>query len=90
MEDMTDLIVLSDDEGNEVEVEIVTRLEIEDVEYFIVSPVESDDEEPIFTALKVVYDEEGEEFFETVDNDVEIAMIEEAYSVIFDDEEELN
>lgn len=90
MEDMTDLIVLSDDEGNEVEVEIVTRLEIEDVEYFIVSPVESDEEEPIFTALKVVYDEEGEEFFETVDDDVEIAMIEEAYSVIFDDEEDLN
>ena len=90
MEDMTDLIVLSDDEGNEVEVEIVTRLEIEDVEYFIVSPVESDEEEPIFTALKVVYDDEGEEFFETVDNDVEIAMIEEAYSVIFDDEEDLN
>ncbi|NLB21349.1 MAG: DUF1292 domain-containing protein [Clostridium sp.] len=90
MEDMTDLIVLSDDEGNEVEVEIVTRLEIEAVEYFIVSPVESDEEEPIFTALKVVYDDEGEEFFETVDDDVEIAMIEEAYSVIFDDEEDLN
>ncbi len=90
MEDMTDLIVLSDDEGNEVEVEIVTRLEIEAVEYFIVSPVESDEEEPIFTALKVVYDEEGEEFFETVDDDAEIAMIEEAYSVIFDDEEDLN
>lgn len=90
MEDMTDLIVLSDDEGNEVEVEIVTRLEIEAVEYFIVSPVESDEEELIFTALKVVYDEEGEEFFETVDDDAEIAMIEEAYSVIFDDEEDLN
>ncbi len=86
MEDMTDLIVLTDDEGNEVEVEIVTKLEIEDVEYFIVSPVDTDEEEPIFTALKVVYDEEGEEFFETVDDDVEIAMIEEAYSVIFDEE----
>lgn len=86
MEDMTDLIVLTDDEGNEVEVEIVTRLEIEEVEYFIVSPVDSDEEDPVFTALKVVYDEEGEEFFETVDDDVEIAMIEEAYSVIFDED----
>ena len=47
MEDMTDLIVLTDDEGNEVEVEVVTRLEIEDVEYFIVSPVESDEEDDI-------------------------------------------
>ncbi|HCW74803.1 DUF1292 domain-containing protein [Proteiniclasticum sp.] len=86
MEDMTDLIVLTDDEGNEVEVEIVTRLEIEEVEYFIVSPVDSDEEDPVFTALKVVYDEEGTEFFETVDDDVEIAMIEEAYSVIFDED----
>lgn len=86
MEDMTDLIVLTDDEGNEVEVEIVTRLEIEEVEYFIVSPVDSDEEDPVFTALKVVYDEEGTEFFETVDDDVEIAMIEEAYNVIFDED----
>ena len=86
MEDMTDLIVLTDDDGNEVEVEIVTRMEIEDVEYFIVSPVDSDEEEPVFTALKVVYDEEGTEYFETVDDDVEIAMIEEAYSVLFDED----
>jgi uncharacterized protein YrzB (UPF0473 family) len=86
MEDMTDLIVLTDEDGNEVEVEVVTRMEIEDVEYFIVSPVESDEEEPIFTAMKVVYDEEGNEFFETVDDDVEIAMIEEAYSVMFDED----
>ncbi|HSR04747.1 MAG TPA: DUF1292 domain-containing protein [Proteiniclasticum sp.] len=86
MEDMTDLIVLTDEDGNEVEVEVVTRMEIEDVEYFIVSPVDSDEEEPIFTAMKVVYDEEGNEFFETVDDDVEIAMIEEAYSVMFDED----
>ena len=86
MEDMTDLIVLTDEDGNEVEVEVITRMEIEDVEYFIVSPVDSDEEEPIFTAMKVVYDEEGNEFFETVDDDVEIAMIEEAYSVMFDED----
>ena len=86
MEDMTDLIVFTDEDGNEVEVEVLTRMEIEDVEYFIVSPVDSDEEEPIFTAMKVVYDEEGNEFFETVDDDVEIAMIEEAYSVMFDED----
>jgi len=86
MDDMTDLIVLTDEDGKEVEVEVVTRLEIEDVEYYIVSPVDSSEEDPVFTALKVVYDEEGNELFETVDDDVEIAMIEEAYNVIFDEE----
>ncbi|HSP47276.1 MAG TPA: DUF1292 domain-containing protein [Clostridiaceae bacterium] len=86
MEDMTDIILLTDDEGNEVEVEVVTRLEIEDVEYYIVSPV-GEDEEPVFTALRVEYDEDGNEFFQSVEDDVEIAMIEEAYSMIFDDEE---
>ena len=86
MDDMTDLIVLTDEDGNEVEVEVVTRLEIEDVEYYIVSPVDSSEEDPVFTALKVVYDKEGNELFETVDDDVEIAMIEEAYNVIFDEE----
>lgn len=90
MEDMTDIIVLTGEDGKEIEVEIVTRMEIEDTEYYIVSPMDLEKgEEPIYTALKVVYDENNTEYFETVDNDVEIAMIEEAYNLIFD-EEELN
>ena len=87
MEDMTDIIVLTGEDGKEIEVEIVTRLEVEDVEYYIVSPLDEEEEEPIYTALKVVYDEDNTEYFETVDNDVEIAMIEEAYYLIFNDEE---
>ncbi|NLC67033.1 MAG: DUF1292 domain-containing protein [Clostridium sp.] len=87
MEDMTDIIVLTGEDGKEIEVEIVTRLEVEDVEYYIVSPLDEEEEEPIYTALKVVYDEDNTEYFETVDNDVEIAMIEEAYNLIFNDEE---
>ena len=87
MEDMTDIIVLTGEDGKEIEVEIVTRLEVEDVEYYIVSPLDEEEEEPIYTALKVVYDEDNTEYFETVDNDVEIAMIEEAYNLILNDEE---
>ena len=87
IEDMTDIIVLTGEDGKEIEVEIVTRLEVEDVEYYIVSPLDEEEEEPIYTALKVVYDEDNTEYFETVDNDVEIAMIEEAYNLIFNDEE---
>lgn len=88
MEDMTDIIVLTGEDGKEIEVEVVTRLEIEDVEYYIVSPMDvEEEEEPVYTALKVVYDEDNTEYFETVDNDVEIAMIEEAYNLIFNDEE---
>ncbi|WP_055071046.1 DUF1292 domain-containing protein [Clostridium massiliamazoniense] len=83
MQNDLETIVLMDEEGNEVEFRVVTKLDIEENEYFILSP--SDDDE-VVVAMKVVEDEEGNEGLVPVDNDFEIEMIEEAYSTIMSEE----
>ena len=79
-----DLIVLTDEDGNEFEVEVIDRVEVEGNEYFIVRPVE---EEEVYTALRVEIDENGEEMFATVDSDEEMEAVEEAFSLALMDED---
>ncbi|WBW99609.1 DUF1292 domain-containing protein [Oceanirhabdus sp. W0125-5] len=79
-------VTLLDEEGNEVEFEVVTKLDIEEVEYFIVIPKDEDVEEAI--ALKLVYDEDGEELFVPVEEEHELMMVSEAYEILFEEEEE--
>ncbi|MFR5264008.1 DUF1292 domain-containing protein [Clostridium sp.] len=83
MQNDLETIVLMDEEGNEVEFRVVTKLDIEDDEYFILSPSEDDE---VVVAMKVVEDEEGNEGLVPVENDFEIEMIEEAYSTIMSEE----
>lgn len=84
MENVVDLIVLTDEDGNEFEVEVIDRVEVEGNEYFIVRPVE---EEEVYTALRVEIDESGEEMFATVDSDEEMEAVEEAFSLALMDED---
>ncbi|NLB23442.1 MAG: DUF1292 domain-containing protein [Clostridium sp.] len=84
MENVVDLIVLTDEDGNEFEVEVIDRVEVEGNEYFIVRPVE---EEEVYTALRVEIDENGEEMFATVDSDEEMEAVEEAFSLALMDED---
>lgn len=84
MENVVDLIVLTDEDGNEFEVEVIERVEVEGNEYFIVRPVE---EEDVYTALRVEIDEDGAEVFATVDSDEELEAVEEAYTLALMDEE---
>ncbi|MGL5615625.1 MAG: DUF1292 domain-containing protein [Sarcina sp.] len=83
MQNDLETIVLMDEEGNEVEFRVVTKLDIEENEYFILAP---EGEEDVVVAMKVVEDEEGNEGLEPVENDFEIEMIEEAYSTIMAEE----
>lgn len=77
-------LVLMDEEGNEIEFNVITKLDIENEEYFILSP---EGEEDVNIAMKVVEDEDGNEVLANVEDDMEIEMIEEAYATLFLDEE---
>ena len=72
-------IVLVDEEGIETTFNVVTKLDIEEKEYFLLSPEGEED--------VVVQDEDGEETLAPVENDFEIEMIEEAYATLFAEEE---
>jgi uncharacterized protein YrzB (UPF0473 family) len=74
-------ILLYDENGDEVEFEVVTKLDIEDKEYVIVTPLDEDSDDAI--ALRIEKGEDGEEVLVTVEDDEEFEMIEEAYETLF-------
>lgn len=83
-------IQLFDEEGNEINLNVIAFFDMvnpeteEKSEYVIVQEEGYEDENPF--ALKVVKDEEGNDMFELIDNEVELAAIEEAYNTIFIEE----
>ena len=84
-------IQLFDEDGNEINLNVIAFFDMvnpeteEKSEYVIVQEVGYEDENPF--ALKVVKDGDNEDMFELIDNEVELAAIEEAYNTIFMDEE---
>ena len=80
-----------DEEGNEVKFNVVAFFDIvnpetdEKNEYVIV--YEDGYSEDDAFALKVINGEDGEELLEAIDNEVELAAVQEAYNTIFIDEE---
>jgi len=74
-------ILLYDENGDEVEFEVITKLDIEDKEYVIVTPLKEDSDDAI--ALRIDKGEDGEEVLVTVEDDDEFEMIEEAYETLF-------
>ncbi|MBI6873945.1 MULTISPECIES: DUF1292 domain-containing protein [Clostridium] len=90
MENDVTSIVLNDEDGNEIEFEVITKMDIEDKEYVVVVPKDSDEEstdEAI--VLRIDKDEEGNEILVTVEDDDEFAIVSEAYETLFS-EDELN
>lgn len=74
-------IFLYDEDGEEVEFEVVTKLDIEGREYVIVTPMDEDTEDAI--ALRIDKDEDGNEVLVTVEDDKEFELIEETYETLF-------
>lgn len=75
-----DIYTLTDEEGNENKFELQGSLEIDDVTYLALMPIDETDDE--FVILKVTTDEDGEEILITIDDDDEFDRI----ADIFQDE----
>jgi len=80
MDNFIEKITLTDEEGNEIEFDVITKLDIEDNEYFIVVP--SDEDELDAVALKVIKDEEGNEVLVSVEDEEEFNLVAEAYEAL--------
>ena len=76
-----DFIVITDDEGNEFELEHLDTAELGDSLYmaFLPADIDEDDEEFGMIILKVV-EENGEELFVTIDDDEELEAAYELFS----------
>ena len=85
MDNNVETILLNDEEGNEIEFDVLTKLDIEDREYLIVAPTGEEDIDAI--ALRIDKDAEGNDILVTIEDDEEFEMISEAYETIFSEED---
>lgn len=86
------ILVLVDEDGEEHEFELLAELEIEDQSYRVLIPVDEDEEvdeeeEVEVVILKVVYDEEGNEFLGDIEDDEEWEKVADAWQELADSED---
>ena len=85
----SDYITVTDEDGNQLELELIMSFEVDDRSYMAFFPADMSEDDPDYgyVILRVI-EENGEEIFATVDDDSEL---EEAYktfmTLLLDDEE---
>ena len=86
-----DFITIADEDGNEFDLEILDVLEMDGVSYTVFVPAnidEMDVNDPDYGWIFLRNREEnGEEFFDTIDDDEELNRVYELYNQILDAEE---
>lgn len=90
MEENTNIISLTDEEGVERQFEVVTLLKVEDTEYAILYGIDESESEEDDSAVvfRIGKDEEGEDILEVVEDDEEFEKVAEVYQEWLDEEEE--
>lgn len=83
-----DYFTLTDEDGNEIEFEMIAQCEKDGNRYFAMIPVEEDQKDGDiceYIVLKLT-EEDGEEFFVTVDDDDELDEIADYFDDLFSQE----
>ena len=82
-------ITIEDDEGNEFELEHLSTLEFEGVEYMVFLPADMSEDDPDYGFIILQVEEvDGEEQFASVDDDEKLQRIYDYYmQTLFADEE---
>ncbi len=83
-EEYDDVVVMTDDEGNEFLYDIAARIEKNDSEYVVLVPQDENDDEVVILK-SVIVDDETEELVPEEDEDVTDAVFEE-FKQLFADE----
>lgn len=86
-----DLITIADDEGNEFELEILDTLELDGQSYTVFVPANIDEMDVNDPDYGMIFlrnrEENGEEFFDSIDDDDELDRVYTYYQTILDAEE---
>jgi uncharacterized protein YrzB (UPF0473 family) len=89
------ILVLVDEDGEEHEFELLAELDIDDQSYRVLIPFSEEeeeadeDEEVEVVILKVVYDEEGNEFLGDIEDDEEWEKVADAWQELADSEDDI-
>ena len=86
----SDLVTIIDDEGNEFELEVIESMDYNGQTYMAFLPADMSEDDPDygFILLRVVEDENGEEVFESIDDEDELQDVYERFMVLLYDDEE--
>ena len=87
----SDFITIIDDDGEEFELEVLDTMDYNGQTYTAFLPANMDEDDPDYgiIILRSVIDENGDEIFESIDDDKELQDVYEHFAVLlFDDEEE--
>ncbi len=87
-----DIITIADDEGNQYELEILDVLDVDGVSYTVFVPADIDKMDVNDPDYGLIFlrnrEENGEEFFDSVDDQEELDRIYELYQQLIEAEEE--
>ena len=86
-----DYITIIDDDGQEFELEVLDTMDYNGETYMAFLPADMDENDPDYgiIILRVTQDENGEEIFESIDDEEQLQDVYEHFMVLlFDDEEE--
>ncbi|WP_427339142.1 DUF1292 domain-containing protein [Caloranaerobacter sp. DY30410] len=83
MTDKHETIILIDDEGNEIEFEVIATFDIEDREYAVLLPVNEEEDEAYI--LKIEYDEDGNMILVNIEDKSEFDDAVAVYEAIIDE-----
>ncbi|MDO4482938.1 MAG: Holliday junction resolvase RuvX [Clostridia bacterium] len=89
MEEANGIVELIDEEGNTVEFEHMATMEHEGKYYIVLYPItEEEDEDEGFVILEIAQDEEGNEFYASVEDDQLADMLAEKFLALLEEEGE--
>ena len=89
MENEREFFTLTDEDGNEIEFELIGTVDVEGVTYHAMIPADQQGEEQGFyeyVILKTEEDEDGEEMLVTIDDDAEFDKIADIFDDMFSEE----
>ena len=86
-----DFITIIDDDGQEFELEVLDTMDYNGETYMAFMPADMDENDPDYgmIILRVVQDENGDDLYESIDDDAQLQDVYEHFMVLlFDDEDE--
>ena len=70
-----DFITITDEDGVEYELEILSTVEYQGALYYALAPIDADEEEELEVSILRAVDEDGEEILVAVDDDEELEKV---------------
>ena len=84
---LEDVVVMTDDDGNEYLYDIACRITRDEDEYVVLVPQDEEDDEVVILK-SVIVDDETEELVDVEDEDLLVSIFEEAKALFADEDED--